>query len=322
MSSSSSSSHRIVNKPSQAFLKKYAGIYARVIQGLGIQASTPELTAYMSETQTHFHKHVRHLAAQGLNPQQIEKKMLKDGFATHIRDDFANREAITVDDAITETRTDKPYLGARILLPGSKTGSETVTQSVSDVAKGDLWNFRPENSELGVNNMLYLDNLQNQAIRLSGELYQPHTVMSAPDNLGHEGLPLLKNSTDVRNALAKAIQTAADMGKTFNTLSGPFTAISLLGGNVNQMDPNMQDKRYLTDMIPNEQLEKNLHLDLTLQPVPGAGKYMDWLNFRPDYSPYRNADVPVDYHRGADHSKYEQMYQVERNMGNSWLYGY
>ena len=84
----------------------------------------------------------------------------------------------SVEKGSNELDNQRPDSGAHALrprfrLPGPDTLREDHSQSVSDIVQGDLWAFNPPDAELGQNNSLYLDNLQNEALRYMAPLGMP-----------------------------------------------------------------------------------------------------------------------------------------------------
>jgi hypothetical protein len=125
--------------------------------------------------------------------------------------------------------------GSKNYLPGTSTGKEPISQSVSDIVQADLFSYQPPNPELGENNSLYLDNQQNDQI-LSGGDALPISVLDIAKLVGVAPIiPQWRSEQDVEREIDIRIHDAM-VSNAFHSL--PPVSITLNDQNEDQSHPS------------------------------------------------------------------------------------
>jgi hypothetical protein len=171
-------------------------------------------------------------------------------------------------------------LRARSLLPTKLALRETPLEQIKDVALANQFDFRTPNEELGQNNALYADNLQNEALRFM----QPLGVPRRPDDLERlvATAPVVPQWTDdapVEDAIHDRIRDGV-VREGLRSL--PPISVALQD-NVACPDPYGNYRPY-TVFEPVNDLGPGYRPDFTQRVEFGE---LDRRGFKPDYDPMR-----------------------------------
>jgi len=136
--------------------------------------------------------------------------------------------------------------GDKNYLPGTGTGKEPITQSVSDIVQADLFSYQTPNPELGENNSLYIDNQLNDRI-LSGGDALPVSSLDIAKLVGVGPIiPQWRSEQDVEREVDILIHNAMT-SSAFHSL--PPISIALDDQNMAQRNPS-----YMMPIVQTEQL--------------------------------------------------------------------
>ena len=219
----------------------------------------------------------------------------------------------SVERGSNELDNQRPDTGAhslrpRFILPGPNTLREDRRQSIQDIVQGDLWAFNPPDAELGQNNSLFLDNLQNEALRYADPLGMPRrpdyleqlvAIGQVPPQWSCEMTDLDDIIYDkMRDAAVQAgLRTVAPVSVTLQDTTNMPCPFGL-------PRPN----NYL---IPANDLSEGFTRDFTQGVENGE---LDRLGWKRDYDTWRNPREPSKFLPATPIATYqEQMTKITKN---------
>ena len=200
----------------------------------------------------------------------------------------------SVERGTNEIDNQRPDTGAhslrpRFRLPGPTTLREDRKQSISDIVQGDLWSFNPPDAELGQNNSLFLDNLQNQALLYSDPLGMPRRPDYLEELVAIGSVPPQWSCemSDLDDVIHDKIRDAA-VQAGLRTL--PPVSITLQDNTQKPCPFGLP--RPNNYFIPNNDLSEGFKRDFTQGVENGE---LDRLGWKRDYDTWRNPREPSKF---------------------------